>query len=343
MKTVNRLVVKSGLLLALAAIALTTACIPKGAVRPVRRGAVTAPLELQTAVAIDNEGNQVLAGSFAGRLQVAGTELVSAGDTDIFVVKTDKAGTPLFPPQRFGGVGMDFATGVAIDAGGVVVVAGTFQGQATFGQKTLRADVRTPQQRAVFVARLGSKGDVEWVRQVGVVNVPTQVSVAIAPDHSITVGTSSSGPVEAANGQATLGSESVVLTHLLANGDLIQGKGLKLLSTPIGCSHSLCQADWGSPPVTAGCGMYGCTAAICADYQDPYCCANHWDPICVAEMLSVCGRTCDCAGLCTAGSPPPYPDACDAARRVIASLPDCAWSWDPACVNQARFFGACPP
>jgi hypothetical protein len=111
---------------------------------------------------------------------------------------------------------------------------------------------------------------------------------------------------------------------------------------PVGCSHSLCQGDWSSPPVAAGCGMYGCTAAICADYQDPYCCVNHWDPICVAEMLSICQRTCDCAAICTPGSSPPYPDACEAARKVIGNIPDCGWSWDQSCVDQARVLGACP-
>jgi hypothetical protein len=343
MKTVDRVVVRSGLVLALAVVAVTAACVPKGPIRSVRPYAVPVPLQLQTAVAIDNEGNQVLVGSFAGRLQVAGTELVSAGATDIFVVKTDKAGVPVFAPERFGGSGNDSATGVALDAGGGIIVAGTFQEQATFGGQRLRAEVRIPEQRAVFVARLGNKGEVQWVKQVGMVNVPTQVSVALAPDHSITVGTSSSGAVESPNGQATLGSESVVLTHLTANGDLVQGKGLQLLSLPIGCSHSLCQGDWSSPPLAAGCGMYGCTATICLPYEDSYCCTTHWDPICVAEMTTIAQRRCDCAGICAQGLPF-YPDACDLARSVIAADSSCGTTtWGPNCVTLAVSFGAkCP-
>ena len=141
MKMVDRLVVKSVVVM-LVVVVGSAGCVPNGRSRAVRPYGVPAPLQLQTAVAVDKEGNQVLVGSFAGHLEVAGTELVSAGGTDIFVTKTDKAGAALFAPLRFGGSGNDSATGVALDEGGVIIVAGTFQEQATFGTSSLRAEVR---------------------------------------------------------------------------------------------------------------------------------------------------------------------------------------------------------
>ena len=95
----------------------------------------------------------MLVGAFAGRLQVPGGELTSAGGTDIFVTKTSRAGTPVFPPED-SGPGDDAATGVAVDEDGSIVLSGTFQGEIEFGGQRLRAQVRHPGQRAVFIARL---------------------------------------------------------------------------------------------------------------------------------------------------------------------------------------------
>ena len=70
-----------------------------------RSFAIPVPLQLQTVVAVDRQGNRVLAGAFAGRLQVAGSELASAGGTDIFVVKTRqgrRAGLPAPALRRHG-------------------------------------------------------------------------------------------------------------------------------------------------------------------------------------------------------------------------------------------------
>jgi hypothetical protein len=103
---------------------------------------------------------------------------------------------------------------------------------------------------------------------------------------------------------------------------------------PFPCAHALCQGNASSPPLVAGCGMYGCTATICLSYEDPYCCTNHWDSICVSEVFSVCGRRCDCADICAKGEPF-YPDACDTARNVINTDPACATYWGSHCVALA--------
>src|SRR6187551_227380 len=73
------------------------------------------------------------------------------------------------------------------------------------------------------------------------------------------------------------------------------------LDPPFGCSHELCHADWSSPPLVAGCGMYSCTASICLTYHDPYRCSTNWDPVCVGEVFSICHRRCDCASICAKG------------------------------------------
>lgn len=332
---------RSGSILALAELVLGSGCGPNR--RPVAPFATPQPLQLQTVVAIDKDGGQVLAGSFAGSLQIDGGKLVSAGGRDIFVVKSDKAGKIAFA-KSFGGKGDDAATGVAFDPDGSIVVAGTFQGQANFDSKPLEAKVRIPAQRGVFVARLLRDGSVDWVRQISVVNVPTQISVAVAPDHSIVVGASSAGSLEKPDGKDTLAGESLVLINLNQSGDPIPSQAPRMLmSGPLACEHDLCHADWSSPPLVAGCGMYGVTATICLAYVDPYCCTVHWDPYCVEEVTSVTYHRCDCSGLCTEGWPF-YPDACPIAGNVIANDSACGTSnWGSNCVSLARTFGAgCP-
>ena len=347
---------RSGSTLVLAGLALAAGCAQK---RP-HGILVSTPPALQTVLAIDKDGNQILAGSFTGRVIVAGTQLASQGGRDIFVVKTDKAGTALFAPKQFGGKDDDFATGLTVDKDGNILVAGTFQSTARFGDKTISVMGDRPEIRQVFVAKLDSKGDVLWVKRAGSVYPLTQISVAIAPDGSVVVG--SSGPARvrgtaaspkagaaaqaagkvAAAAQAVDGSgevvgESQTMTSLSAEtGEPIpqQPMGVMSMTGPFGCDHDLCHADWSSPPLVAGCGMYGCTAAICLTYHDPYCCSTHWDPICVGEVFSICHRRCDCADICAKGEPF-YPDACDNARNVINTDPECANYWGSHCVSLA--------
>ncbi len=318
-----------GSILVLVAIGLAAGC----AARRPHPFAIPVPLRLQTAVAVDRQGNEVLAGSFAGRLRIGGGELTSAGGTDIFLVKTAANGAPVFPPQRFGGAGEDAATGVAVDEDGSIVVGGTFQGEASFGAQRLKAQVRHPGQRAVFVARFDAAGKLLWVKQIAVANVPTQVSVAIRPDHDILVGASGTGTIANRNGPENLGGESIVLDLLAPTGDFIQQPDnlkVRALSLPVACAHSPCQQG-GS--LTAGCGPDDCVTWICS--VDSFCCNIAWDSICVGEVGSVCQRRCDCGTICTTGNPF-YPTACDCTAVVYGQDPYCGENWwDDQCVSEA--------
>ncbi len=87
------------------------------------------------AVAVDGSGNVYTAGAFAGtgNLTFQGTEvnLPYAGNREIFVVKLDGAGDPVWA-RAMGGTGSDEARGVAVDGSGNVYSAGFFEGTADF-------------------------------------------------------------------------------------------------------------------------------------------------------------------------------------------------------------------
>ena len=325
----RRSVTSRGSILVLAGLVLAAGCAAR---RPHTFG-IPMPLQLQTAIAVDRQGNEILAGAFAGHLRIGGGELVSAGGTDIFLSKTAPNGAPVFPPQRFGGRGDDAATGVAVDDDGSIVVVGTFQGDATFGSQAIKADVRHPGQRAVFVARLDPAGKIEWVKQIATANLPTQISVAIRPDHNILVGASGTGTIANRTGSAELAGESITLDLLSPKGDLIQqpdGLKIRALTIPVNCGHSPCASGG---VLQAGCGPDDCVAWICS--VDSYCCAVAWDSICVGEVGSVCQRRCDCSTICTQGNAF-YPSACACTAQVFSQDPYCGETWwDGICISEA--------
>jgi hypothetical protein len=287
------------------------------------------PVGLQTVFATDAAGNQVLAGSFRGELTVNGGKLTSVGGTDIFVVKTGPSG---FGLEGFGGPGEDAATGVAIDPDGTIYIVGTFQGKATFGQYVVDAEVKHPGQRAVFVARLLPDGKVDMAKRIASSNVPTQVSVAVQPDHSILIGVSATGTVSSGRGDLRLAGESAMLDHLSAHLDKLDlppGQMFMVRSLTLGCAHSPCKTGG---PLNSLCGQYGCVAAVCA--SDSYCCTTSWIQRCVNEMPLDCPRRCDCSQVRTAGMAF-YPDA-DPCTVAIYSEDSycCDWSWDSLCVAE---------
>ncbi len=337
MNATGRLVTRSGSMALLLGLLLAGGCRHSRG----RPFAIPVPAQLQTAVAVDRQGNQVLVGAFAGNLRVPGGELASAGGTDIFVTKTSRAGTPVFPPQRFGGPGDDAATGVALDDDGSIVLSGTFQGEIDFGGQRLKAQVRHPGQRAVFIARLDPTGKLAWVRQIAVANQPTQVSVAVGPDHNIVVGVTANGTVASTAGQLALPGQSVTLDVLSPKGEPITPSAPKVMamSLPTACAHSPCQTGGTLAP---DCGLPSCVAWICT--VDSFCCNIAWDGICVGEVGSVCQRRCDCGTLCTQGNAF-YPDACSCAAQVYTHDAFCGETyWDSICVGEVNSIchGSCP-
>jgi hypothetical protein len=89
------------------------------------------------AIAVDGDTNLLVAGTFAGTAAFFGSNYISAGSTDVFLVKLTSSGTNLWT-RRAGGTGSDVASGVAVDRDRNVFITGSFaSSQATFGSLTL--------------------------------------------------------------------------------------------------------------------------------------------------------------------------------------------------------------
>lgn len=87
-------------------------------------------------VATDGAGNSFLTGEFTETAEIAGAPLTSAGSTDIYVAKFDRAGTLRWLTQAGGDKG-DNAYTIVADAQGNLYLSGNFSGTAKFGAHTI--------------------------------------------------------------------------------------------------------------------------------------------------------------------------------------------------------------
>ena len=140
------------------------------------------------AVAVDAQRNVLLGGYFKGTSGfdsgVSTTTLSSAGNTDAFVMKWTAAGSLLWA-SRFGSVGYDRLSTIAVTSGNQLVVAGEFEFTVDFDIND-GIQARTSEGGAdSFVLGLASDGRYRWVKQFGGLNAAaytTSTAVRLGQD-----------------------------------------------------------------------------------------------------------------------------------------------------------------
>lgn len=113
-------------------------------------------------ITTDTSNNVYTTGQFTGTSTFGGNILTSVGPTDIFLVKTNAAGTVLWATQ-FGGTGSDTGRGITTDTSGNVYITGQFSSTATFGSITLTSAGSND----IFVVKLDTTGMVLWASRFG--------------------------------------------------------------------------------------------------------------------------------------------------------------------------------
>jgi len=107
-----------------------------------------------TALVVDeSDGGVVVGGSMAGVIQVGGETLTGAGGADVFLIKLDAQGTPVWS-QRYGDADDQRLAALAMDGNGNLAVAGSFAGSLDLGGDALVATGA----RDGFVAKLTGAG-----------------------------------------------------------------------------------------------------------------------------------------------------------------------------------------
>ncbi|MEZ4301504.1 MAG: SBBP repeat-containing protein, partial [Polyangiaceae bacterium] len=116
------------------------------------------------AVAVDSEGNVIVAGDFSGSMDVGGTVLTTdPADVSIFVIKLDPQGTKLWARQFGDTSSAQGVRGVALGPADDVVLAGSFAGKLDFDGKSVTATGG----KDVFLATLSAAGTGKWANAFG--------------------------------------------------------------------------------------------------------------------------------------------------------------------------------
>lgn len=110
-----------------------------------------------TTIAVNGAGQTYVTGSFKRSVEFGSTNLVSAGDQDIFLAKLDATGQALWA-VRAGSTGDDAGFAVATDAADNVYVSGYFRYSATFGPFTLNSGGAI----LGFLAKYDAQGVCQW-------------------------------------------------------------------------------------------------------------------------------------------------------------------------------------
>ncbi|TFJ82991.1 hypothetical protein NSK_005680 [Nannochloropsis salina CCMP1776] len=129
------------------------------------------------AIAVDASGSSYTTGNFEKSMTVGNTTLTSAGLFDIFIIKLDSSGSPVWA-RSFGGIGNDIGRGIAVDASGSSYTTGEFRGSMTVGSTTLTSVANTD----IFIIKLDSSGSPVWATSFGA--TINDVGRAIAVDAS---------------------------------------------------------------------------------------------------------------------------------------------------------------
>ena len=118
--------------------------------------------DTKTTIATAEDGSFYLAGEFVDTADFGIKSLISAGGTDIFLVKHDNQGNPAWA-IRLGSSDYDYVQKVSITPGGDILLIGYFYGTTIIG-----TDQYTSYgSQDVFLALFNSEGNFLWSRRAG--------------------------------------------------------------------------------------------------------------------------------------------------------------------------------
>lgn len=173
------------------------------------------------AVAIDESGQVLLFGQFAGGLQAGDDTLATTGptDTDLFVVTLAAGDLTPVKALEFGDAGEQIAASAAF-ADGALFVAGSSTGGVNWGF----AKTGAPGASHAFVARLGPSAETSWARAFETGTV-TPASIAVGPTGRIAItGVLGGGDVDVGTGPLTDPWANAFVVQLGPGGETVWAK-----------------------------------------------------------------------------------------------------------------------
>ncbi len=122
------------------------------------------------AITLGPNGNIYLTGIFFGTTDfdpgTAVSNLISAGNEDIFVCKFDNTGNFIWA-KGFGGPTNDFCNAIKLDAFGNIYFNGYFENTADFDPGTGTLNLVSAGSTDIFVCKLSNNGNLLWAQKIG--------------------------------------------------------------------------------------------------------------------------------------------------------------------------------
>lgn len=122
--------------------------------------------ESATGIAVDQDSNSYVAGTFEGQPAFDAVHLKSAGQTDVFVARLDPDAHVVWA-VAVGGPGADEGRGIAVSPAGDVYVTGFFSGTVDFDPGPGRTELTSAGSSDAFLLRLNPRGELVWARRLG--------------------------------------------------------------------------------------------------------------------------------------------------------------------------------
>jgi hypothetical protein len=133
-----------------------------------------ASIQTVTDLAVDNASNVIMVGYYQGTVNFGGSNLTTAGASDMFVAKFNSGLTHTWSKSFGDAAGSQFASGVDTDVAGNVYLCGYYTGTINLGGSTFTsAGVND-----IVIAKLSSAGVHQWSKSFG--DASNQVASQIA-------------------------------------------------------------------------------------------------------------------------------------------------------------------
>ncbi len=184
--------------------------------------------DIATAIATDINSNVYISGLFRGTADLdpgaVFEPFVSAGNTDVFVLKLDVAGNYIWA-AKMGGTRADAASAIAVDLSGNIYTTGTFNGTADFDPGAAEVSLATGSNTNtdIFISKLDANGAFVSAQKIGGSGLDISHSLLLGEWGSIYLTGKFSGTVDFDPGAGTseLTSKGIIdafITKLDASG-----------------------------------------------------------------------------------------------------------------------------
>jgi PKD repeat protein len=183
---------------------------------------------------IDQNGNIITTGWFQGTVDFdpgSGVlELTSNGNSDIYILKTDVAGNPIWA-KSIGGTSDDRAYSVTCDYIGNVYVCGYFKEIVDFNPGSGASNRTSNGNADIYILKLDSNGDYIWAKTFGGISFDCAYAIKTDASTNVYISGSYNSTVDFNPGSAVVnytsnGSADIFISKLNSSGNYVWAKSI---------------------------------------------------------------------------------------------------------------------